>query len=65
MTRNRTTVQTTFGLPTPAVPLFDPNAFVRMTTDLVLQANRMWLDLWFANLNRASTAFWDDVGARR
>ena len=61
MARNRATVQTTFGMPMPVPPGFDPGAMMRLSSDLMAQAGRMWLDLWFANLDRASSAFWQDV----
>jgi hypothetical protein len=46
------------------MPVVDLTAATRLTTDLMAQASRLWVDLWFSNLNRASAAFWDDVRAR-
>lgn len=64
MARNRSTVRTVTDLYPPMMPVVDPTAATRLTTDLMAQASRLWVDLWFSNLNRASAAFWDDVRAR-
>lgn len=42
-------------------PFIDTAAMTRIATDLVARSSRLWVDLWFANLDRASAAFWDDV----
>lgn len=64
MARTRPTATTTTTMPLPFVPAIDLSPFVRMTTDLVAQSSRLWVDLWFRNLNLATAAFWDDVRAR-
>jgi hypothetical protein len=63
MATNRPTVRTVTDLPVP-LPLVDLTAATRLTTDLVAQAGRLWLDLWFTNLHRASAVFWDSVRAQ-
>ena len=62
MARSRPRVTASF--PAPAIPAVDMAPFVRMTTDLMAQSSRLWVDLWFRNLNLATAAFWDDVRAR-
>lgn len=62
MARNRPRVTASF--PAPGIPAVDMAPFVRMTTDLMAQSSRLWVDLWFRNLNLATAAFWDDVRAR-
>ena len=64
MARTRPTVNTTMSLPLPFVPPVDMSPFVQLTTDLLAQSSRLWVDLWFRNLNLATAAFWDDVRAR-
>ena len=64
MARNRSTVRTVADLYPPMMPVVDLTAATRLATDLMAQAGRLWIDLWFSNLNRASAAFWDDVRAR-
>jgi hypothetical protein len=64
MARARPTISSTMPLPLPFVPAVDLSPFVRMTTDLMAQSSRLWVDLWFRNLNLATGAFWDDVRAR-
>lgn len=64
MARTRPTVNTTTGVPLPFGPAIDLSPFVQMTTDLIAQSSRLWVDLWFRNLNLATAAFWDDVRAR-
>lgn len=64
MAKNRSTVRTVTDLYPPMMPVVDLTAATRLTTDLMAQASRLWVDLWFSNLNRASAAFWDDVRAR-
>jgi hypothetical protein len=63
MARNRST-GTIADLYAPMMPFLDLSAATRLTTDLMAQASRLWVDLWFSNLNRASAVFWDDVRAR-
>jgi len=64
MARNRSNVRTVTDLYAPMVPFVDLSAATRLTTDLMAQYSRLWVDLWFSNLNRASAVFWDDVRAR-
>jgi hypothetical protein len=64
MTRNRPTVRTATTFNAPLMPFVDLGATIKLTTDLEAQVSRLWVDLWFSNLNRASAAFWDDVRAR-
>lgn len=64
MARNRSTAPTVTDLYAPMMPFVDLGAAAKLTTDLVAQASRLWVDLWFSNLNRASAVFWDDVRAR-
>lgn len=64
MTRNRSNVRTVADFPAPMMPFVDLGAATKLTTDLMAQAGRLWVDLWFSNLNRASAMFWDDVRAR-
>jgi len=49
------------GVAGPLTPFIDTAAMTRIATDLVARSSRLWVDLWFANLDRASAAFWDDV----
>ncbi|HSK90372.1 MAG TPA: hypothetical protein VK875_03575 [Euzebyales bacterium] len=65
MTRNRSSMRTVTDLYAPMVPFVDVGAATRLTTDLMAQASRLWVDLWFTNLNRATAVFWDDVRAQR
>jgi hypothetical protein len=64
MGRNRPTVRTVTDVSAPLLPFVDLAATTRLTTDLVAQTSRLWVDPWFANLNRASAVFWDSVRAR-
>lgn len=65
MARNRHRPSATFPLlPMAAVPAIDMGPYVRMTADLVAQSSRLWVDLWFRNLNHATDVFWADVRTR-
>jgi hypothetical protein len=64
MARNRPTVRAATTFTAPQVPFFDMGTTIKLTTDLMAQVSRLWVDLWFSNLNRASAAFWNDVSKR-
>ena len=64
MARNRPAVRTAMTFTAPPVPFFDMGTTIKLTTDLMAQVSRLWVDLWFSNLNRASAVFWNDVSKR-
>lgn len=64
MSRSRPSMSTTSSLSLPYMPFIDVSTTLSVTNDLMVQAGRMWLDLWFANLGRASEAFWREARMR-
>lgn len=65
MARARPTATTTTRIPLPTLGPVDVAPWVRMTQDLVAQSSRLWVDLWYRNLELATDVFWAQVGAQR
>lgn len=61
MSGNRPALRNVTEFHIPAIPAGAgdwPTLVAKLTTDVVAQASRQWLDFWFANLNRSMDMWW-------
>jgi hypothetical protein len=64
MARARPNATLTTRFPLPTWGPVDLAPWIRTTQDLMARSGRLWVDLWFRNLELATDVFWAQVRDR-